>query len=61
MISVLSKFSLEHPDDWDVKLPNLILAINTSQQSTTKFSPFFLFHGYEPKLSSMDMAQGGSV
>jgi len=58
MISVLSKFSLEHPEDWDVKLPNLILAINTSQQSTTKFSPFFLLHGYEPILSSMDMALG---
>ncbi|CAI6354043.1 unnamed protein product [Macrosiphum euphorbiae] len=58
MISVLSKFSLEHPDDWDIKLPNLILAINTSQQSTTKFSPFYLLHGYEPKLSTMDMALG---
>jgi len=58
MISILSKFALEYPEDWDVKLPNLILAINTSQQSTTKFSPFFLLHGYEPKLSPMDMALG---
>lgn len=58
IISVLSKFSLEHPDDWDVKLPNLILAINTTQQSSSKFSPFFLLHGYEPKISLMDMALG---
>ncbi|KAL4092047.1 hypothetical protein QTP88_026621 [Uroleucon formosanum] len=29
---------VQHPDDWDVKIPNKDLAINTTQQSTTKFS-----------------------
>lgn len=50
IIAVLSKYTLEHPYDWDEKLPNLILAINTIQQSSAKYSPFYLLHGYEPRI-----------
>jgi len=55
IIAVLSKYTLEYPNDWDEKLPNLILAINTIQQSSSKYSPFYLLHGYEPRIISSEL------
>lgn len=50
MLAVLSKFALEFTDDWDQRLPNLILAINSAKQSSTQFSPFYLLHGFQPRI-----------
>ncbi|KAF0712350.1 Transposon Ty3-G Gag-Pol polyprotein, partial [Aphis craccivora] len=55
LIAVLSKYTLEYPNEWDEKLPNLILAINTIQQSSSKYSPFYLLHGYEPRIISSEL------
>lgn len=46
IIAVLTKFALENTENWDIKLPNTILAINITQQSTANFSPFYLLHGF---------------
>ncbi len=35
---------------WADSLNAALFAVNTSKQSTTKFSPFYLLHGYEPTL-----------
>lgn len=61
IISVLSKFTLEYPDDWDEKLSNLILAINIIQQSSSKYSPFYLLHGYEPRITTSELNSGTIV
>lgn len=58
IIAVFSKFSLEFSDDWDHQLPNLILSINTSKQSSTQYSPFFLLHGYEPRIPDGEVHLG---
>jgi len=50
MLAALFKFALEFTDDWDQRLPNLILSINTAKQSSTQFSPFFLLHGFQPRI-----------
>lgn len=55
---MLSKFTLEYPNDWDERLPNLILAINNIQQSSSKYSPFFLLFGYEPRITSSELNLG---
>nr|XP_042894466.1 uncharacterized protein LOC122268505 [Parasteatoda tepidariorum] len=34
----------------DELLPNALLEINTTRQNSTKRSPFYLLHGYEPRL-----------
>ncbi|RWS21917.1 pol polyprotein-like protein, partial [Leptotrombidium deliense] len=36
--------------DWDSVLPYITFLYNTSYHSSTKYSPFYLVHGYEPKL-----------
>lgn len=50
IISVLTKFVLENKNDWDTKLPNAILAINITKQSSANFTPFFLLHGFQPRI-----------
>lgn len=61
IISVLSKFTLEHPNDWDEKLPNFILAINTIQQSSSHYYPFYLLFGYEPRITSLELNFGATI
>ncbi|KAI8488904.1 hypothetical protein Bbelb_334220 [Branchiostoma belcheri] len=39
-----------HQRDWDVHLPAVRFAYNTSCHATTGFSPFFLMHGREARL-----------
>jgi len=40
----------KNPNKWDELLPNALLAINTTKQNSIKKSPFYLLHGYEPRL-----------
>lgn len=61
IIAVLSKYTLEHPYDWDEKLPNIVLAINTIQQSSSKYSPFYLLHGYEPRITCSELNLGSTL
>ena len=42
----------DHPDDWDLTLPSVMFAYNTSIHSSTGFTPFFLTHGCEARLPS---------
>ena len=41
-----------HPDEWDLTLPSVLFAYNTSIHSATGFTPFFLVHGCEARLPS---------
>ena len=43
-------FVKENQDDWDEFLPNLVFAYNSARHATTKFSPFYLMFGREPKI-----------
>lgn len=58
ILAVLSKFALEFSDDWDKRLQNLILSINMAKQSSTQFTPFFLLHGYEPRIPPNEIHLG---
>ena len=35
--------------EWRKALPGIIFAINNSKQASTKFTPFFLMHGWHPR------------
>ncbi|KAF8792328.1 Transposon Tf2-8 polyprotein like [Argiope bruennichi] len=50
IVSSLKKMIDKNPNKWDELLPNALLAINTTKQNSTKKSPFYLLHGYEPRL-----------
>ena len=41
-----------NPDEWDLTLPVVLFAYNTSIHSATGFTPFFLTHGCEARLPS---------
>lgn len=51
IVSVLTKMAFEHKKDWDKLLPMAMLYINTAKQKTTGYSPFYLLHGYEPRIT----------
>jgi hypothetical protein len=46
----LRHFCTYYQDDWDAWLPLAEAAINTRTASSTGVSPFFLSHGYHPRL-----------
>lgn len=50
MADMLSHYVSSDMRDWDVHLPLIQLAYNSSVSSATGFSPFFLVHGREPRL-----------
>ncbi|KAF8778276.1 Transposon Tf2-6 polyprotein like [Argiope bruennichi] len=50
IVSSLKKMIDKNPNKWDELLPNALLVINTTKQNSTKKSPFYLLHGYEPRL-----------
>lgn len=61
MVSTLTKYALENKDDWDKLLPKVVLAINTSKQKSTGYSPFYLLHGYEPRIPPNEIHFGTIV
>lgn len=50
IVSTLTKFALNNAKEWDKLLPKAILSINISKQKTTGYSPFYLMHGYHPRI-----------
>ncbi|XP_040072706.1 uncharacterized protein LOC120844817 [Ixodes scapularis] len=36
--------------DWHIAVQDAITAVNVTRQSSTRYSPFWLMHGYDPKL-----------
>ena len=53
----LTAFIHELDDEWDKALPATLLAMRTSVNRTTGFTPFFLEHGHEARLP-VDMIAG---
>ena len=47
---MISSYINENQKDWDQNLDLIGFAYNTAVQSTTKFSPFYLMYGREPKI-----------
>ena len=50
LVNMLAKFVNRDQDDWDVLLPYMLFAYNTSKHATTHYTPFFLVHGREATL-----------
>ena len=50
--SIIRKKVHQHnnKEEWSKYLPNIISAINASKQSSLQQSPFYLLHGFEPRL-----------
>jgi hypothetical protein len=46
----LAKLMLEHPMDWDELLPFCTFDYNTSIQKSTKFTPYYIIYGREPRV-----------
>ena len=46
---IMSKYTVKVPGKWDHYLPSALFATRVSKQATTKYSPFWLLHGYEPR------------
>ena len=40
----------ENESEWDKFLDSVLFAYRTSKQASTKYSPFFLMYGREPRL-----------
>jgi len=41
----ISMYVSTNQKDWDIFLPHIVFSLNSSEQATTKFSPFFLLYG----------------
>ncbi|GFW93143.1 transposon Tf2-9 polyprotein [Trichonephila clavipes] len=50
IVATLIKAIDKNPNKWDELLNNTLLAINTTKQNSTRKTPFYLHHGYEPRL-----------
>lgn len=48
LAAMLSMYISDNHSNWDIILPFVTFAYNTSVQSTTRFSPFYLVYGREP-------------
>ena len=46
----LLKMTEDNHNEWDKYLDSVLFAYRTSKQASTRFSPFFLLYGREPKL-----------
>ena len=48
--AMISSYVQENQKDWDQNLDQIAFAYNTAIQATTKYSPFFLMYGRDPKI-----------
>ncbi|CAI6356596.1 unnamed protein product [Macrosiphum euphorbiae] len=46
---MISHFVQEQPNKWSLHLKYVLFAYNTAINDTTKNTPFYLLHGYNPK------------
>ena len=46
--TMIRAFIVDFKQDWDLLIPLLEFAYNTSQSSVTQYTPFFLFYGRHP-------------
>ena len=47
--AALKSYAMDDPDAWSLFLPKIVMAINSSENSTTGFSPYFMVHGRHPR------------
>ncbi|KAI9552560.1 hypothetical protein GHT06_020414 [Daphnia sinensis] len=50
LCDMLACYVVDEPEEWDRYLPFVTFAYNTSQQTTLRDNPFYLFFGREPVL-----------
>ncbi len=50
--AMLAMYVNQHSTDWDIYLPFVAFAYNTTPQSTTKHSPYYLVHGRTAQIPS---------
>jgi hypothetical protein len=60
---ILRKYANYHQDNWTETLPLVEFSMNNSEHSSTGYSPFYLFNGFEPRCFPLEVAtlQGKSV
>jgi transposase InsO family protein len=51
---ILRKYANYHQDNWEDMLPLVEFSMNNSVHSTTGYSPFYLFNGFEPRCFPME-------
>jgi hypothetical protein len=49
LIGIITKYVSSNHKDWDVYLPYAVFAYRTAVQTSTKYSPYFLLYGREPR------------
>ena len=50
LLSILKPCMLDHPDDWDTLIPNVLMAYRSTRHSSTGFTPNYLLTGREMRL-----------
>ena len=50
LISMLRTCVCDHPKSWDLRLPEIVFAYNTTPHSSTSMSPYSLVYGTEARL-----------
>src|SRR5262249_38334772 len=55
---MLSKYVSKSQKDWDLWIPHVVFAYNTSEQERTGYSPYYLMFGNNPNLPSDLKYQG---
>jgi RNase H-like domain found in reverse transcriptase/Reverse transcriptase (RNA-dependent DNA polymerase)/Integrase zinc binding domain/Chromo (CHRromatin Organisation MOdifier) domain len=60
MVEALRACVQQNPDDWDLLLPDVQLAVNSSRNASTGFTPYFMTHGREARTGlDAQMEQAG--
>ena len=50
LLSILKPCMLDHPDDWDTLIPNVLMAYRSIRDSSTGFTPNYLLTGREMRI-----------